>query len=218
MAQDTRKGFQAQMTGLDEYLHTTFQPEDDVLRAIRANAEKRGLDPIHVSPHDGRLLTFFARLVGAQTIVEFGTLAGYSAVCLARGMKPGGTLTTFEKNPQTAAIAQEHLEMAGLADRVKIVVGEALHNLSSISKTSDLVFIDADKVNYPNYLSWALENVRPGGLILGDNTLAWGDIAKETVDPTVQGLQKYNLKAAQDPRVFSVLFPTGEGLTASVRI
>jgi caffeoyl-CoA O-methyltransferase len=204
---------------LDHYLRHTFGAEDPELAKIRDQARKHNLPPIHVGALDGRLLTFFAHSVHAKKIVEIGTLAGYSAVCLARGLQPQGKLWTFEKSAEHAALAQKHFAALDLQNTIEIREGSALHNLSGFHESVDLVFIDADKESYGQYFEWAAQHVRAGGLILADNTLAWGQVYHPTnKDPRVMALRDYNARVARDPRVFSTLIPTGEGLTVSVKL
>ncbi len=157
----TGKSFSAD-SSLFAYAHETFRPEDEVLAEIRVRAEKAGIPAIHVGAFDGLHLEVLARMAGARKIVEIGTLAGYSGVCFARALPADGKLYTFEYEPMHAEVAGESFRRAGVAEKVSTFVGPALSNLPKIEGEGpfDLVFIDADKENYPHYLEWAHRNLR----------------------------------------------------------
>jgi caffeoyl-CoA O-methyltransferase len=213
------KAFGANVSELHDYLSRTFGPEDEKFKAIRRNAEEAGLPPIHVSPFDGKLLTFFTKLINARRVVEIGTLAGYSTICLAQGLAQDGRIWTFEKSPEHAAVARNHFKLWGYETTITLIEGSALHNLSDFKKSPcDLVFIDANKSDYPAYLEWAVQNTRPGGLILADNTLAWNQVHTDNMEPNVVSLRQYNAAAGKHTQLMSVMIPTGEGLTASIRL
>jgi caffeoyl-CoA O-methyltransferase len=209
-----------------EYAIRTFAPEDKVLSGIAQKTKAAGMPEIQVGPLDGLLLEILVKATGAKKIVEIGTLAGYSAVCLARGLPADGKLWTFEFNEKHALLAQENFQIAGVSSKVKLLLGPALERLPSIENEGpfDLVFIDADKNNYPNYLKWAIKNVRIGGSILADNTFAWGQVGKENPDidehrkPMIKSLNAYNEAAADHPQLRTTIIPNYEGLTFSVRI
>ncbi|MBL7714869.1 MAG: O-methyltransferase [Bdellovibrionales bacterium] len=213
---------------LIEYFEKVFllqDPKRNSLQEIRNRSDGLGLRPIHVAESDGLHLEILTRSMGAKKIVEIGTLAGYSGACLLRGAGPDAKLWTFEYHPHHADAAWETFRKQGVDRQVTLKVGAALENLPSIQSEGpfDLVFIDADKVNYPKYFDWAVQNLRVGGSILADNTFAWGMIAdtkfeSQEDEEAVQALREYNEKAANDPRVRSTLLPTGEGLTLSVKL
>ncbi len=212
------KGYGQGDPGLARYVEHLFQPEDDVLREIRARSTKAGLPEIQVGPMDGRLLEFLARTCGARKAVEVGTLGGYSGVCLLRGM-PEGHLHTFELSESHAAVARESFLRAGVGTRATVHVGPAVTMLPKIETEGpfDLVFIDADKVSYPTYREWAAKNLRPGGLILADNTFAWGGIATSQEEGPA-ALRRFNQAQAEDKRFLSTIIPTAEGLTCGVKL
>jgi predicted O-methyltransferase YrrM len=213
------KAFGANVDNIHDYLFKTFGPEEEKLKTIRRNAEEAGLPAIHVSPFDGRLLTFFAKLIQARRVVEIGTLAGYSTLCLAKGMPEEGKIWTFEKSAEHATLARSHFKTWGYDSMITLIEGSALHNLyDSKNPPCDLVFIDANKSDYPKYLEWAVHNTRPGGLILADNTLAWGEIHTQSTDPNVKSLREYNSMAGHHPQLMTLMIPTGEGMTASIRL
>jgi caffeoyl-CoA O-methyltransferase len=209
-----------------QYAEDVFKPVDPVLQEIIDRTVKNGLPEIYVAPMDGLHLEVIARAVGAKKAVEIGTLGGYSGVCLCRGMGPEGKLYTFEMNPLNAEVARTSFEKAGFKDNVEIHVGPALLNLPLVSKYGpfDLVFIDADKPSYPDYLRWAAANLRVGGIVLGDNTFAWGEISNSDYDkntsekPSVTALRAFNKECASSGRFKATVLPTGEGLTFAVKI
>ncbi len=220
------KNFSATLSPeVNAWIEKTFHPEDPILAEIRTRSVERGLPQIHVGPMDGLHLEVLTRVSGAKKAVEIGTLAGYSGVCIARGLGQGGTLFTFDADRKHMEVAQETFQKAGVADRVRGFVGPAIQNLAKITPEGpfDLVFIDADKANYPAYLEWAAENLRIGGIVLGDNTLAWGMLADEKFsdaedEEAVLALRKFNQSIAGSGRFRATMLPTGEGLTAGVKV
>lgn len=208
-----------------EYVLKVFKPEDPLLADVRKRAEAAAIPSIHVGKMDGLHLEVLTRASGALKAVEIGTLAGYSGVCLVRGMGPRGKLYTFEYEARHAEVARETFRKAGVEGQVEILVGEAFKELPKINQHGpfDLVFIDADKISYPKYLKWAAENLRVGGMLIGDNTFAWGMIADEEFDNSedeaaARALQAFNLEASQSGRFRATIFPTGEGLTVAVKV
>lgn len=210
---------------ITEYFEKLCKPQDPVLEEIRARAEAEGLPPIHVAVGDGLHLEVLTRAFGARKVVEIGTLAGYSGVCIARALPSDGVLYTFEFEPKHMEVAEESFKRAGMADKVRTFVGPALSTLPQIEPEGpfDLVFVDADKVNYPGYLRWAARNLRKGGALLADNTFAWGNIAKTQIDDphhreAAIALREFNRLAVESGQFRTTILPTGEGLTLAVRI
>ena len=201
----------------EQYVLTLFQPEDAVLQGIRNEIRKRGMPDISVHPLVGAFLTFLVQVHGSRDILEIGSLAGYSAVCLARALPRGGHVVSLEVNPDYVVVARENLHRAGLENRVTHMVGLAEQSLDTLDRQGrrfDFALIDADKENYPVYLEKTLKVLRPGGIIAADNTL-WGD---KVWDPTVQdeavaGIRRFNEMAAQHPALKSLLCPIADGLT-----
>ena len=215
------KHFTQSSPELEEYVKKVFHPQDEILAEIRKRAQSAGLPDIHVGAMDGLHLEVLARMMAARKIVEIGTLAGYSGVCLARALPPGGRLYTFEFDPKHAGVARESFERAGLADRVQIFTGPALENLNKIEKEGpfDIVFVDADKPSYPQYFEWAVAHLRKGGAIMADNTFAMGQITTpSTTSDRVKALREFNQSCASDPRLRATILPTSDGLTVAVRI
>jgi caffeoyl-CoA O-methyltransferase len=220
-----KKIFGGTETKLVQYVEQTFLPEDSILRDVKERADQQGLPAIQVGKMDGLHLEVITRSVGAKLAVEIGTLGGYSGICITRGMGPDGKLFTFELEQSRADFARESFQKAGIAHQVEILVGLAIENLNRINKYGpfDLVFIDADKVSYPLYLKWASENLKIGGILLADNTFAWGMIADDRFDNSedalaVKALKEFNFTLAQGGQFRSTILPTGEGLTFGVRV
>jgi predicted O-methyltransferase YrrM len=163
-----------------------------------------GLPPHDVSPPQGALLELLARLMGARSILEIGTLAGYSTLWLARALPPGGRLVTLEADPRHAEVARANL--AGVAE---VIVGPALETLPTLAGPFDLVFIDADKRSNAEYLRWALRLSRPGTLIVADNVVRGGAVADgSSTDPSVVGVRAFFAAVAAEPRLRATAIQT----------
>ncbi len=173
-------------TALDGYIVEHLLAPDPALDAAAASSEEAGLPPIAITPNQGKLLQLLARIHGAQSILELGTLGGYSTIWLARALPAGGRMVTLERNPEYAKLAHANISRAGLADVVELRVGAALETLPELHSEGagpfDLIFIDADKQNYPGYLEWSLKLSRVGSLIVGDNVVRGGAI----LDPAAE--------------------------------
>lgn len=192
-------------TAVDDFV-TSLSPVDSVLEAIVTETERAGLPAISVSPAQGQLLAVLVRSIGAESILEIGTLGGYSAVCLARALPNDGRMVTLDVDAMHATVARRNIAAAGLTDRVTVVVGPALDTLSSVHSDHpggfDLIFIDADKEAYPEYWSWSLTLSHPGTLIIADNVVREGAVADaDSHDPRVQGVRRLLELAAAEPRV-----------------
>jgi len=197
-------------TRVDRYIDDLFAPEDAALTGALERSRAGGLPDIQVSAGQGKFLYLMAKLVGARRILELGTLAGYSTIWLARALPADGRLTTLEFDPHHAEVARANLAVAGLADKVEVVVGAALDTLPGVIDRADapfnLVFVDADKVNYPNYFNQIMRGVRSGSLILGDNVIRRGGVLDPaTKDPNAAGARAFNALIAADPRLEAVV-------------
>lgn len=214
------KGFRQDDRALIEYCEGIYHPEDAVLREIRERSIREGLPAIAVGRFDGLHLEVIARAAGALKAVEIGTLGGYSGVCLLRGMGPHGVLHTFEYSEKHARVASESFHKAGFGARAHIHVGPALEKLGEVEAEApfDLVFIDADKVGYPAYLAWAADHLREGGVVLGDNAFAFGELHLPGGDEGREALRKFNRDLAQGGRFRATMIPTAEGLAMGVKI
>ncbi len=177
---------------VDDYIVHTLVPADPVLDEVLSENRKQGLPSIDVSPAQGKLLNLLARMSDAKKILEIGTLGGYSTIWLARAVPTDGKVVTLEREPHHASVAQGNIERAGLAERVDLRVGPALDSLAALEAERagpfDFIFIDADKPNNSNYLSWAMKLARPGTVIICDNVIREGTVLDEDGrDESVEG-------------------------------
>lgn len=195
---------------IDDYIEERFAPQDEALEAAVRESRRAGLPEIQVSPNEARLLQLLAEMVGARRILEVGTLGGYSAIHFGRALPQGGELISLEIDERHAEVARENVERAGLSERVEIRVGDARELLAQIAENDegpfDVVFIDADKEGYPEYLEWALRLTRPGSLILGDNTIRGGSVL-DPEDASARATGEFNERIARDPRLSAILLP-----------
>jgi predicted O-methyltransferase YrrM len=204
---------QEQWTAVDRYIGSLLVPSDAALDAALASSTAAGLPAINVAPNQGKLLHLIARLHGARSILEIGTLGGYSTIWLARALPPGGKVVTLEADPRHAEVARANVARAELANRVDVRIGRALDTLPQIAKEGlgpfDLFFIDADKANIPGYFQWALELSRPGSVIIVDNVVRGGGVLDATSpDPNIQGVRRFNEMVADEPRVSATAVQT----------
>ena len=198
-------------SAIDEYITQQIVREDDALRAATQATEEAGLPQIAVAPNQGKLLFLLVRMLGAKRILEIGTLAGYSTIWLARGLAKGGTVITLEADEKHAAVARDNFRRAKLARVIELRVGKALDMLPRIPKSPrfDLVFVDADKANIPDYFGWALKLTRKGGLIVVDNVIREGAILDaEDTDASVVGVRRLNEMIAREKRVSATTVQT----------
>ena len=192
---------------VDQYLEGLMLPPDPALEAAVADSAAAGLPSIQVSPQQGKFLGLLAQISGARRILEIGTLGGYSAIWLARALPADGQLVTLELSPRHAEVARRNLERAGVAGRVEIRLGPALETLPQLmdGEPFDLIFIDADKPAYAEYLDWSLKLVRPGGLIVADNVVRQGQVIDPlNPDPNVQGARRFMERLAAEPGLSAV--------------
>ena len=205
-------------TQLDVYVTETFVNEDDVLQSIQAEAARNEMPAISVRGFEGRLLQMLVHISGAKLIVEIGTLAGYSAVWLARALPANGKLYTLEKSAKHAAVARDNFERAGLKSRVELLEGDAQTSLAKLSARNpfDMIFIDADRPNYHNYLHWAAENLRPGGIVAAHNAFRSGRVLAPENDDD-QFVKDFNVALAKDTRFEAFVIAVGDGLAVGVR-
>ncbi len=200
-------------TAVDHYISDLFVPPDAALDAALSASAAADLPAIQVSPPQGKLLMLLARLMRARNILELGTLGGYSTIWLARALPAGGRLVTLEADPKHAEVAQGNIQRAGLAHLVEIRVGPALETLPQLASQNrepfDLIFIDADKESYPQYLGWSLKLSRRGTLIIADNVVRDGDVIDATsTDARTIGARHFNEALASDPRVSATIMQT----------
>ncbi|WP_342045770.1 O-methyltransferase [Bacillus sp. OTU530] len=197
---------------VDIYFSSKLQKSDPIMNSIlKANAEA-GLPAIDVSPNQGKLLYLLAKLKGAKNILEIGTLGGYSSVWLARALPEDGHLVTLEFSEKHAKVANENIKNAGLENQIEIMVGPALGTLPILKKrllSFDLIFIDADKPNNPEYLKWALELSKPGTVIITDNVVRNGKVIEDDPeDSNVQGIHQFINLLSEESRIDSTAIQT----------
>ena len=210
--QDSRAGIRYTTPEILDFVNTTHVPHDAGL--ARAFQVPEGIPAIQVGPSDGKTVHLLVKLVGATKIVEVGTLIGYSAIHMARAMRPGGKLWTIEFDPKHAEVARANLAAASLSN-VEVIVGAGRDVLPTLAQHGpvDVVFIDADKESYDFYGQWALDNLRPGGLVIGDNAYLFGEL----LDDTARGRAMRAFHALVAKHCDSVCVPTPDGLVVGIK-
>jgi caffeoyl-CoA O-methyltransferase len=207
---------------LHDYLVAHSTPPDAVLRELAeqtASAFPQAAG-MQIGPEQGTFMTLLARLAGARRAIEVGTFTGYSSICLARGLTADGRLICCDVSEEWTALARQYWQRAGVADRIELRLGPGLETLRALPEGAefDLAFIDADKPGYVGYWDQIVPRIRPGGVILVDNTLAHGQVVDTgDHDVSVQGIRDFNARARADDRVDLVLLPVGDGLTLARR-
>lgn len=202
---------QEQWTAVDDYVNDLLIGSDVALDAALEASTAAGLPAIAVSPPQGKLLHLLARVMGAHKILELGTLGAYSTIWMARALPADGKLITLEYDPKHAEVARGNIARAGFSSRVEIRLGRAIDTLPQLTGEApfDLIFIDADKVGYPEYFNWALKLSRPGTLIIADNIVRKGAVADpSSEDENVQAVRHYNELLAAEPRVSATVMQT----------
>jgi predicted O-methyltransferase YrrM len=198
-----------QWSAVDEYLNALFVEQDAALKTALETSATAGLPAIQVSPSQGKLLHVLARAQRATRILEIGTLGGYSTIWMARALPPDGRLVTLEVDAKHAQVARANLARAELANVVDVVVGPALQTLPRLQGPFDMIFIDADKGAYPDYLQWTLKLSHPGSLIVADNVIRKGTVLEEeSTDPDVVGIRRFNEMLAAEPRLAATAIQT----------
>ncbi|MGO1056319.1 O-methyltransferase [Crossiella sp. CA198] len=207
-------------TEILEYVRAVSSREDDILRELREETSALpGGGAMQVLAEEGQLLGLLARLTGAREVLEIGTFTGYSTLCLARALPPGGRVVTLDITDRWPNFGAAYWRRAGVDDRIELRVGPAVDTLAGLLAergpgTVDLVFIDADKASYVRYYEAALALVRPGGLILVDNTLFFGRVLDPAAqDPDTVAIRELNELLRDDERVDISLLPVADGLT-----
>lgn len=203
---------------LNGYITGYSQEQDPVLKWLQKQTNLRTNHArMLCGPVEGKLMEFIASMIQPENILELGAFTGYSAICLARGLKEGGHMDSLELNDELEDLILQAHEKAGLSDRITLRIGDAKETLLRLreeGKMYDLVFIDANKREYPTYYELVFDMVRPGGYILADNVLWDGKVYQENVpqDAQTQGILKFNRMVKDDPRVENVIIPLRDGL------
>jgi len=204
---------QEQWTAIDQFVSGLLIPHDPVLDAALVASEKAGLPSIQVSACQGKLLQLLVQLHGSKTILEIGTLGGYSTIWLARALPPGGRLITLEVDPKHAEVARSNFQRASLSTVIELRVGPAIDTLPSLVAEGrgpfDLIFIDADKPSTPDYFLWALKLSRRETLIIVDNVIRKGALLESaSTDPNIQGMRRFLHLLGAEPRVSATVIQT----------
>jgi predicted O-methyltransferase YrrM len=200
-------------SAVDDYLGDLLGTDDAALKDALTASDEGGLPEIQVSATQGKLLHLLARMHGARRILELGTLGGYSTIWLARALPADGKLVTLEYEPKHAEVARRNFQRAGVDSLIDLRVGAALDTLPQLEKEGagpfDLIFIDADKDNYPDYFRWALRLSRRGTMIIADNVIRKGAVIEpDHADPRVQGVRRFLDLVAAEPRVSATAIQT----------
>lgn len=200
---------------IDKYISNHTSPESDVLGKLNRETHLRILNPRMLSGHiQGKFLEMISRMIRPESILEIGTYTGYSAICLAKGLKNGGILHTIEINQELEIIARDYIAKAGLQNVIRQHIGDALKIIPTLNEEFDLVFIDADKENYLRYYQMAFDSVKKGGFILADNALWDGKVVEPDLqaDKETRGIKAFNDFVQNDARVENVLLSIRDGV------
>jgi predicted O-methyltransferase YrrM len=209
----------------EELLHYAEEhtsPESELLHKVNRQTHLSVMRPRMLSGHQqGRVLSMFSKMLQPEHILEIGTYTGYSALCMAEGLRPGGTLHTIDINEELEARVRGYIAEAGLTESIRLYIGNALDIIPTIKVEFDLVFIDADKINYAAYYDLVIDKVRPGGIILADNVLWSGKVLekhRKKLDEDTKAVMDFNKKVQDDARVENILLPIRDGLMVARKI
>ncbi|MCH2104645.1 MAG: O-methyltransferase [Planctomycetes bacterium] len=205
---------------LFDYVAARTHAEDPFLKELKAAAIAAEIPAIWIAPEQGAFMEVLLRSAKPQLIVEVGTLAGYSAICMARALEDGGRLISLEVSEKHADFAREWISRSDVAGLIEVRQGRGVDLMPAIqAETVDVVFLDADKQSYALYLEEARRILRPGGLLLVDNAFAFGQLLDEACeDPSVEAIRAFNDKLAADPDFDGVIVPLGDGLWVARRL
>lgn len=206
---------------IEDYVEKHSQKEPELLRILEDRTFRRVLNPRMCSgAFQGRLLSMISRLVRPSRILEIGTYTGYSALCLAEGLARDGKLITVDKNPEIEDMAREFFALSPYGKQIEMIVGDALRIIPSLEGEFDLVFIDADKINYVNYFHQVIDKISKGGVLLSDNVLWSGKVVEplSPKDKDTRVLLEYNRILAEDTRLQTLMLPVRDGITISIKL
>ncbi|HRG38642.1 MAG TPA: O-methyltransferase [Bacteroidia bacterium] len=206
---------------IEAYALSHSQSESDVLKKLNRETHLKVLSPRMLSGHlQGNFLSMISKMIQPKQILEIGTYTGYSAICLAQGLQEGGKLHTIDSNEQLEKMARSYFQEAGLANKINLLIGDALTIIPTIQETFDLVFIDADKKNYSTYYDMVFDRVRPGGYIIADNVLWSGKVldTQKNNDRETVLIDEFNKKIHEDKRVEHQLIPIRDGLMVARKL
>ena len=204
---------------IENYVSSHTEKESALLADLNRETWANVLIPRMLSGHlQGRILSMFSKLVKPENIIEIGTYTGYSALCLAEGLKPNGTLHTLDINEECTSVANRYFKKSSFSKNIIQHIGEALEIIPNLNGNFQLAFIDADKKNYSNYFDAIIDKMDIGGLIIADNVLWSGKVTKEDKDYETVALDEYNKKMLNSDRVETILLPVRDGLMISKKI
>ena len=199
---------------LQQYLDDHSMEESDLLKALDRETHQKVLQPRMLSgSYQGRLLALLAKMIGPKKILEVGTYTGYATLCMAEGLTTGGSIDTIDHNEELADMQRRYFDQSPYGNQITQYLGEAKDILKTLAGPYDLVFLDADKENYPHYFDLIIDKLETGGVILSDNVLWSGKVLEKAIDEATSALQEYNHKINTDVRVESVVLPVRDGLT-----
>lgn len=199
---------------LQQYIDDHSMKESDLLKALNRETHQKVLQPRMLSgSYQGRLLALLAKMIGPKKILEVGTYTGYATLCMAEGLTTGGSIDTIDHNEELTDMQRRYFDQSPYGSQIIQHIGEAKDILKSLTGPYDLVFLDADKENYPHYFDLIIDKLETGGVILSDNVLWSGKVLEKAADEATSALQEYNHKINTDVRVESVVLPIRDGLT-----
>jgi predicted O-methyltransferase YrrM len=200
---------------LETYIEVHTTPEDEVMKDLNRTTHLQTYYPNMLSGAvQGKVLEMISRMISPHRILEIGTFTGYSALALAKGLEEGGRLLTIECNEEMERFIRRYLEKSGMTNRIQLIIGDAVDIIPKLDETFDLVFIDADKEQYPDYYELVLPKLRPGGFMLADNVLWDGKVIEPDTDSDKEtmGIKTFNRLVKEDPLVEQVMLPVRDGL------
>ena len=199
---------------LQEYIDDHTMEESNLLKALDRETHQKVLQPRMLSgSYQGRLLALLAKMIGPKKILEVGTYTGYASLCLAEGLTTGGSIDTIDHNEELADMQRRYFDQSPYGSQIVQHLGEAKDILKTLTGPYDLVFLDADKENYPHYFDLIIDKLETGGILLSDNVLWSGKVLEKATDEATSSLQEYNHKINTDVRVETVVLPIRDGLT-----
>lgn len=203
---------------IEKYAAAHSTPESELLQKLNRDTHAHVLKARMLSGHlQGNVLATFSQMLRPKRILEIGTFTGYSAICLAQGLAENGLLYTLEANEELESMINKYVKEAELADKIKLIIGNAMQIIPTLDETFDMVFIDADKSNYSNYYDLVFGKVRKGGFIIADNVLWYGKVLDKQ-DKDTQAIKSFNEKVQQDTRVINTLLPLRDGLMIAQKL
>lgn len=204
---------------IENYAALFSSPEEEVLAKLNRETHLKVLLPQMLSGHiQGNFLKMMSQMLQPKRVLEIGTFTGYSAICFARGLAQNGLLHTIDINEELEPMVRKYFKEAGVENQIKYHIGNALEIIPTLNETFDLVFIDADKINYSNYYDMVFDKVRQGGFIIADNVLWSGKVTQEKHDKDTAALHAYNQKINNDTRVENYLVPIRDGLMVAHKL